>query len=777
MASIIPGYEYDIFISYRQKDNKYDGWVTEFVDNLKKELEATFKEEISVYFDINPHDGLLETHDVDASLKEKLKCLIFIPVISRTYCDPKAFAWEHEFKAFLEQASQDQYGLKIKLSGSNVTNRVLPVQIHELDADDKKMIESELGGFLRGIEFIYKEPGVNRPLMAIEDHPDNNLNKTYYRNQINKVANAIKEISAGMGTGEKVSGKEKTSDHMPWEEVKKEKRITPEEKPGGFNNSKLLSYVISAVFVLVLLGVFAFPKIFKRDTIERLRSSGEKISIAVMPFQNMTNDTIWNVWQDAIQDRLISKLANSGDLKVSFKETMDNFMQTKGITEYSSISPSIAGSIARKLEAELFINGSIKQAGSKIILSAHLIDAKSNEVLKSFDTEGPSRENNIIQISDSLSQKLINFLAISKFIKGNQEYGHFPISTHSPEALRYFIYGDRAMGKFDLPNAIDYFSRAIDADSNYFAPMAELAMAYYNSGMVKKSRSLVLKLYGKMDQMSELDKLRTNQLYARFFQSPDVQIKYLKQLQEIDEQGNYHYTLATTYGKMNQPDKAISEMEKSLEISRKWGKEFLKGHYAYPALGEAYHRTGQYKKEKRLYREARRVNDDHRSIYFSWIIRDQASLALTLGDTVSANRYIKELVSVFRENSLPDYDAAMYFAVMYRMGGNKDKSIEYYRKALGFAAGNPDRMNNIASVLIDRDLDINEGLEIIDNALALKPDNYSYLDTKGWGLYKQGKYNEALELLEKSRDLYKPYYSYNISNHIEEVKKAIAGQR
>jgi hypothetical protein len=51
MASIIPGYDYDIFISYRQKDNKYDGWVTEFIDNLKKGMEATFKEEISVYFD------------------------------------------------------------------------------------------------------------------------------------------------------------------------------------------------------------------------------------------------------------------------------------------------------------------------------------------------------------------------------------------------------------------------------------------------------------------------------------------------------------------------------------------------------------------------------------------------------------------------------------------------------------------------------------------------------------------------------------------------------
>jgi hypothetical protein len=33
MSCIIEGYEYNIFISYPQKDNKHDGWVTEFVDN------------------------------------------------------------------------------------------------------------------------------------------------------------------------------------------------------------------------------------------------------------------------------------------------------------------------------------------------------------------------------------------------------------------------------------------------------------------------------------------------------------------------------------------------------------------------------------------------------------------------------------------------------------------------------------------------------------------------------------------------------------------------
>jgi hypothetical protein len=220
MASLIQGFEYDIFISYRQKDNKYDSWVTEFVDNLKRELEATFKEEISVYFDLNSHDGLLETHDVEASLKEKLRCLVFIPVISHTYCDPKSYAWEHEFKAFIEEASKDHYGLKVKLPNGNVANRVLPVRIHDLDTEDIKLCESVLGGIMRGVEFIYKSPGVNRPLRAREDKLYDNVNKTSYRDQINKVANAIKEIVAGISTGEIASGKEISSHQMPLEEIK-----------------------------------------------------------------------------------------------------------------------------------------------------------------------------------------------------------------------------------------------------------------------------------------------------------------------------------------------------------------------------------------------------------------------------------------------------------------------------------------------------------------------------------------------------------------------------
>ncbi len=45
----------------------------------------------------------------------------------------------------------------------------LPIRIHDLDSDDFKLCESVLGGAIRGMDFIYKEPGINKPLTADDD--------------------------------------------------------------------------------------------------------------------------------------------------------------------------------------------------------------------------------------------------------------------------------------------------------------------------------------------------------------------------------------------------------------------------------------------------------------------------------------------------------------------------------------------------------------------------------------------------------------------------------
>ena len=53
-------------------------------------------------------------------------------------------------------AREDEFGRDIKLTSGNVASRILPVKIHDLDPEDKVLLENELGVVLRGIDFIYK---------------------------------------------------------------------------------------------------------------------------------------------------------------------------------------------------------------------------------------------------------------------------------------------------------------------------------------------------------------------------------------------------------------------------------------------------------------------------------------------------------------------------------------------------------------------------------------------------------------------------------------------
>ena len=264
MASIVLGYEYDIFISYRHNDNQ-SGWVTEFVKALQEELAAAIKEPVSVYFDINPHDGLKETHDVDESLKEKLKCLVFIPIISQTYCDQKSFAWKYEFLTFREQVEKDSFGLKVKLQNGNVASRILPVRIHELDSADLLQIETALGSVLRPVDFIYSSRNVVRPLLPNEIDPKSNQEHIYYRDQMNKVVRAIKELITSMKS--------------PLEETKHRSHFKEIVAPA--RRKKLAFTTLFILLGLVALGIYFFSA-FSHGKVEPDKS------IAVLPFDDLS---------------------------------------------------------------------------------------------------------------------------------------------------------------------------------------------------------------------------------------------------------------------------------------------------------------------------------------------------------------------------------------------------------------------------------------------------------------------------------------------------------
>ena len=678
----------------------------------------TFKEEISVYFDINPHDGLLETHDVDGSLKDKLKCLVFIPIISRTYCDPKSFAWEHEFKSFVEQASKDQFGLKVRLPNGNVSNRVLPVLIYSIDNPDIKLCESVLGTVLRGVEFIYSEPGVNRPLKPDDDEKIN-LNKTKYRNQINKVGNAVKDIISGLKTDPVEPLKVKDQVRESSKEVREDDKRIELAKSGKSDKLKLISIVS---FIAIIAAILIYPKIFNRNTLEKLRSSGERISIAVMPFQNMTNDTIWNVWQDGIQTNLISSLSNfPEELKVRQTESIASVLQSKGFTNYASI----------------------------------------------------------VMVKD--------FLLISKLKKELSGSNSDVSTTNSPEAFRYFIYARNETIKYNYLAARNWLYQAITIDSNFLDAIIMLSNSYGNEveyELVTKSpvneslydlaKKWGMKAYEKRNQIPLKDRFRTNWIYSRYFETPGEEMIYLKQLLDLDDQNpNVHHSLGNSYFELYQYNNAIPEYEKALEIYKKWGsKPFWIFDYTY--LGEAYRKTGQLQKVKKLYKKAEKDFPDDPYLFFN-----QAVLSLSIGDTIAANGYIEKGITYLKSVSISEANISAVIASGYSEAGITDKAEEYYRQALSLEPESPVRLNDLAYLLIDKDRNVNQGMELIEKALELKPQYYPYLHTKGWGLFKQKKYKDALDMLQKSWDLRRQNAIYDHPSylHLEAAKKAVANQK
>lgn len=382
MASLIPGYEYDIFISYRQKDNRHDSWVTEFVENLKGELESTFKEEVSVYFDINPHDGILETYNVDASLRDKLKCLVFIPVISRTYCDLKSFAWANELCAFNRFTKEDPFGRDIRLANGNIASRILPVRIHDLDSEDKILLENELGGTLRSVDFIYKSSGINRPLKSNDERTEN-INHTYYPDQINKVANAVKEIITALQ-------KSNLQDYEP-----KEKGFKSGSQNLKKSKKKGIILILTIALILIVSG-YLFSTGFFQTIIP-----AEK-SIAVLPFENMSNDPEQEYFSDGMMQEIMNHLFMIGGLDIPSSTSSMRFKGSKlSIRE-----------IARKLDVSYVLEGNVSRSGDNVRIIVRLVNGKNGQLLWTEDYIRAMTATDLHDIQSDVAQQVAQNMKI-----------------------------------------------------------------------------------------------------------------------------------------------------------------------------------------------------------------------------------------------------------------------------------------------------------------------------------------------------------------------------
>jgi tetratricopeptide (TPR) repeat protein len=664
MASIIPGYEYDIFVSYRQKDNKYDGWVTEFIDHLKREIEATFKEDISIYFDENPHDGLLEIHNVDKSLETKLKSLIFMPVISQTYCDPNSFAWQNEFVAFNKIASGDQLGRDVRLASGNVCSRIIPVKIHDLDAADTELIENEIGCRLRAIEFIFSSAGVNRALKP-DDNPDKNLNKTYYRDQINKVANAIKDIIYGVHPDpKKRAAKSYQTGTGPGPGDFKPGQVL--EKPAIAKHHPVKKLVIGLAGIVVLLTIaFAVNKLYKKSKSGIPDTELIRKAIAVLPASNLTGNPELQFIADGIQSDISGKLNSISSLIVRPDQSTLQFRNSEEPIQQ----------IAKKLSVNNLIQSTVKGSKENLQVEVRLIEAFPEEKniwssIFIYDL------NRIGEIYRDIISKIVEATQIR--LTAQESKNMDIVQRHDTALLRVCKLGNYYMNQMTpegFEKGLKYLNEAMAIDPLDPLPYLGLARGYSESShgagigvdAPNRARDYALKVI-ELDSTQADAYAILGHWYLYHGWNFDQSEKYFKHAISLNPNNAFaHCHLGwlycsslipdTRYSRIYKIDDAFAEMKKAVEIAPI--ETIYQGYLAW-----LYNFAGRFEEAIDEARKTLQLDPNYTMAYY------------VMGSSYSEMGMHFEAIEAHKKGVAisPDYEDGL--GVAYARAGQKDKALE-----------------------------------------------------------------------------------------------------
>lgn len=629
MPSRLSGYSYDVFISYRQKDNLSPdkgtlGWVTEFVARLRQEIQSTIKDDISIYFDENPTDGILPTHDVDDTVKDKINCLVLIPIVSQIYCDTKSFAWNYEFLAFKSFVNQDSFGAKIRLLNGNVASRIIPVCIHELDPQDRQMIEAEIGP-LRSVDFTFRSPGVNRPLTPSDKREDTS-SRTIYKDQINQLANAVKDIVKAM-------------------ETSPNEKITPGFSSNGKTKQKISGKAL-LVGVMVALVLAVSVVIYKTSTKE---IAAIDKSIAVLPFVDMTSSQDLEYLGDGIAEEIINSLTSIVDLRIIGRTSSFQFKGQKlDLRE-----------IGKKLNVATILEGSIQRSGNKMRITAQLIRASDNSHIfsKHYDVE----ETDIFEIQDNIASSIVEMLNVT--LSANEEDRLIKKQT-TEEAYTIYL---KALFEYKRENFGDaklLLEEVIAKDSLYAPAHAYLALSKTWIGIRGRSGGIP----GKDDQTT-FDAIKSARTAIR--------------LDPMLPEG-YSCLALIAWAIEHDFDKARDYFEKSLNLDP--GSSLIKNRYCYFLTW-----MGDFDKARDLAKEAMSIDPvDYNSYVILYVISfysedfssarlyqnelntlagrgNIATIELTFsgGEFNKVNRLCDSLRSAGKELSETDlsYNAMAYFAL------------------------------------------------------------------------------------------------------------------
>lgn len=274
------------------------------------------------------------------------------------------------------------------------------------------------------------------------------------------------------------------------EGLKKTRDVDREESVTA-DTGKKLNY--ATIFVLVLaLGYFIWERPasdeLPQDEAVAEVTQTDAISVAVLPFVNMSADPNQEYFSDGISEELLNLLAKIPEVRVPARTSSFQFKgQNLDISD-----------VAEQLNVKHVLEGSVRRADVRVRITAQLIEAETGYHLWSdtYDRE----MNDIFAIQDEISAAIV--AALSETLGLSVAAAPSTAAATSSEAYNLFLLAQHQLKnrtKQDLEAAIPNYERALELDPDYAPAHAGLGLTWY---LLTRSPST----YGTLPQDESLAK-------------------------------------------------------------------------------------------------------------------------------------------------------------------------------------------------------------------------------------------------------------------------------
>ena len=187
-------------------------------------------------------------------------------------------------------------------------------------------------------------------------------------------------------------------------------------------------------------------------------------SIAVLPFENLSSDKDNAYFSDGMQDLILTKLADIGDLKVISRTS----------TEKYKSHPDDLKSIAQQLGVATILEGSVQKAGKQVLINVQLIDASTDSHIWAQSYQRTL--DNIFGVEGEVAEKIAT--ALNAKLTPAESARVAKVPTTNAAAYNAFLQGNYYEDHIFVPNndktAADYYRKAVAQDPHFVLAWARL---------------------------------------------------------------------------------------------------------------------------------------------------------------------------------------------------------------------------------------------------------------------------------------------------------------